>query len=74
MQVCCTVESVWRRVRAGNRAGGFQLLGFDFMLDDAYKASLLEINSSPAVAEKLREGLAEAFANTEAGGLHEHAN
>ena len=24
-------------------------------------------------AEELRDGLAEAFANTEAGGLHEHA-
>jgi len=58
MQVCCTVESVWRRVRAGNRAGGFQLLGFDFMLDSSHKVWLIEVNGAPAAASRLTNALA----------------
>ena len=36
-----------------------QLFGFDFMIDDAMKASLIEINSSPASADHLRAPMAE---------------
>ena len=41
--------------------GAFNLFGFDFMVDDAFKVSLLEINSSPAVAEALLPEFTEAL-------------
>ena len=39
--------------------GSFNLFGYDFMVTDDYKVSLIEVNSSPAVAEKLLPKLTE---------------
>ena len=36
----------------------FQVFGFDFMVDDAMKVWLVEVNSSPAIAEELAEDFA----------------
>ena len=33
----------------------FQVFGFDFMVDDALKVWLIEVNSSPAIAEDLAD-------------------
>ena len=39
----------------GASYASFNLFGFDFMIDDVMKVHLLEINSSPAVADRLLE-------------------
>ena len=39
----------------GASFGSFNLFGYDFMVDDALHVSLLEVNSSPAVAEAVLE-------------------
>jgi hypothetical protein len=49
-----SVEVRWRGTYgyvSGHRS--FQLFGFDFMVTDALDVKLIEINSSPAVAEEL---------------------
>ena len=38
---------------AGQSFGSFNLFGYDFMLDERFVVTLLEINSSPAVADVL---------------------
>ncbi|XP_077991284.1 tubulin--tyrosine ligase-like, partial [Glandiceps talaboti] len=39
----------------------FQLFGFDFMVDDKFKVWLIEVNGSPASAQKLLPALSEAI-------------
>lgn len=39
----------------------FQLLGYDFLIDDELRAWLCEINASPAVADELLAGLVDAL-------------
>ncbi|KAJ1478537.1 hypothetical protein T484DRAFT_1817195, partial [Baffinella frigidus] len=48
--VYCTVESVWANLRANNRPGGFQLLGFDFMIDSSHRVWLIEVNGPKSVS------------------------
>ena len=42
----------------------FNLFGFDFMVDEDFRVSLIEINSSPAVAELLLPEFTEALVRT----------
>ncbi|KAJ1456062.1 tubulin-tyrosine ligase family-domain-containing protein [Pelagophyceae sp. CCMP2097] len=47
------------RVDAYSSVQSFQTFGFDFMIDAADKVWLVEVNSSPAIAEELAAGFAE---------------
>ena len=42
----------------------FQLLGYDFLVDDNLRVWLCEINASPAVADELLPGLVDALMKT----------
>ena len=43
--------SARRKININGRKECFQLFGFDFMLDEALKVWLIEINSNPAIDE-----------------------
>ncbi|XP_013398641.1 tubulin--tyrosine ligase isoform X2 [Lingula anatina] len=49
---------------AGFAYKSFQLFGFDFMIDEAFKVWLIEVNGSPACAKKLLPSLAESLIQT----------
>lgn len=59
--------SLWSKVGGGNGSHGhlsFNVFGFDFMIDDAFKVWLIEVNSSPGVAKQLLHPLARSLIHT----------
>lgn len=49
IKVC--FDSTFDILNPNNRVHTFELFGFDFMLDENYKAWLLECNSGPSLSE-----------------------
>ncbi|EKX45908.1 hypothetical protein GUITHDRAFT_108359 [Guillardia theta CCMP2712] len=58
-QILHTVRAVWPRLRFSNRPGGFQLYGFDFIVDSDFSVWLLEVNGAPAAADRLKVKIAQ---------------
>lgn len=43
--------SARRKINVNGRNNCFQLFGYDFMIDQAYKVWLIQINTNPAIEE-----------------------
>jgi hypothetical protein len=43
--------SARRKININGRKECFELFGYDFMIDEAYKVWLIEINTNPAIEE-----------------------
>ena len=41
--------SALRKINVNGRKDWFQLFGYDFMIDEAYKTWLIEVNTNPAI-------------------------
>ena len=52
-----TLTSVRASMQGTGEYDSFQLFGYDFMVDDKFEVKLLEINATPASAEKLLQPL-----------------
>lgn len=55
------------------RVLGWQLLGFDFVVDSDYRVHVVEVNGSPGAAKTLQGGLADATARLVASALQPNA-
>lgn len=53
-----TVSAAWPQLRRKNNPGGFQLYGYDFIIDSDFRLWLLEINGAPAAADRLKPCIA----------------
>ena len=51
--------SSWEMLASTREYTSFQVFGYDFMIDEAYKVWLLEVNAAPCVTERLRPLFAE---------------
>ena len=45
-----TIKATWKRLDPKKRTHTFEILGYDFMLDEMYSPWLLEINTNPCLA------------------------
>jgi hypothetical protein len=49
--VAKTIESVRRKLDPNKRPGCFEILGYDFMIDNDMSVWLIEVNTNPCFAE-----------------------
>jgi len=56
--IVSTVSAAWPELRSKNNHGGFQLYGYDFIIDSDFRVWLLEVNGAPAAADRLRAAIA----------------
>ena len=56
--IVSTVSAAWPELRSKNNHGGFQLYGYDFIIDSDFRVWLLEVNGAPAAADRLRPAIA----------------
>ena len=46
-----TMQLVRKRLNAEERNYGFELFGYDFIIDEAFKVWLIEVNTNPCLEE-----------------------
>ena len=56
--IVSTVSAAWPHLRRKNNRGGFQLYGYDFIIDSDFRVWLLEVNGAPAAADRLKPCIA----------------
>ena len=42
-------RAVYRKIDPNRMSHSFEVLGYDFMIDEAYKVWLIEVNTNPAI-------------------------
>eukprot|EP00657_Telonema_sp_P-1_P012315 TRINITY_DN8818_c0_g1_i1.p1 TRINITY_DN8818_c0_g1~~TRINITY_DN8818_c0_g1_i1.p1 ORF type:complete len:216 (+),score=40.39 TRINITY_DN8818_c0_g1_i1:109-756(+) len=57
--VAHSFRSCWDVLETTREYHSFQVFGYDFMIDEAYKVWLIEVNAAPCVTERLRPKFAE---------------
>ena len=53
----CTLQALWQKIQDLNKSGetvnnkhnNFELLGYDFMIDENLKVYLIEVNTNPCL-------------------------